>query len=46
VVLSKEQAFLLGLSIGIKKPSGGGERQIILHNGSNDGLLAGLLLFK
>jgi hypothetical protein len=35
----------LGLYIGIKKLLGGGKMLIILHNGSNDGLLAGGLHF-
>lgn len=44
---SSKQAFLSGLSTGLKAPSGKGERLIITHIGSNTGFLQeGLLLFK
>ena len=45
-VKSKKQAFLSGLSTGLKTPSGKGRRLIVLHIGSEDGFLeGGLLLF-
>ncbi|XP_054718492.1 uncharacterized protein LOC129227896 [Uloborus diversus] len=46
-VESSKQAFLSGLSTGLKAPSGKGERLIITHIGSAAGFLQqGLLLFK
>lgn len=41
------QAFLEGLSTGLKNPSGKGKRLIILHIGSDDGFVEdGLLVFE
>ncbi|XP_015929512.3 uncharacterized protein [Parasteatoda tepidariorum] len=46
-IISSKQAFLSGLSTGLKSPSGKGERLIITHIGSDAGFLKeGLLLFK
>lgn len=42
-----QQAFLEGLSTGLKNPSGKGKRLIILHIGSDDGFVqGGLLMFE
>lgn len=46
-VLSSRQAFLEGLTTGLKAPSGKGRRLIISHIGSDEGFLEnGLLLFE
>ena len=46
-VKSRRQAFLSGLSTGLKNPSGKGKRLIVLHIGSESGFVEnGLLLFE
>jgi transposase len=46
-ITSSRQAYLNGLSVGIKPPSGKGKRLIITHIGSRDGFLKeGLLAFE
>lgn len=46
-VKNKKQAFLSGLSTGVKNPTGKGKRLIVLHIGSDDGFVdGGLLLFE
>lgn len=40
-VKTKKQAFLSGLSTGLKNPTGKGKRLIILHIGSEDGFVEG-----
>lgn len=43
-VLIKQNAFLRGLSTGLKNPAGKGQRLIITHIGSEDGFVEGGLL--
>ena len=45
-ITSARQAFMEGLPTGIKVPSGKGKRLIIVHIGSEDGFLKGLLTFQ
>ncbi|XP_061705341.1 uncharacterized protein LOC133516402 [Cydia pomonella] len=46
-IQSSRQAFMEGLSTGLRAPSGKGRRLIISHIGSEDGFLeGGLLLFE
>lgn len=46
-VTTARQAFVNGLSTGLKNPTGKGQRLIILHIGSGDGFVeGGLLLFQ
>ena len=40
-VKSKKQAFMSGLSVGLKNPSGKGRRLIVVHVGNEDGFLEG-----
>lgn len=46
-ILTPRQAFVNGLTTGLKDPSGKGSRLIVLHIGSDDGFVEnGLLLFQ
>lgn len=46
-IKTKKQAFLSGLSTGLKNPSGKGKRLIITHIGSDSGFVeGGLLMFE
>lgn len=46
-ILNKRQAFVDGLSTGLRDPSGKGQRLIVLHIGSDSGFVDnGLLLFQ